>query len=38
MLLYDSRYRGITIQVVVLIAVLSGFFWLANNAVNNLAA
>ncbi|MDA8585904.1 ABC transporter permease subunit [Rhodobacteraceae bacterium] len=38
MLLYDQRYRGLTIQVVVLILVLSGFFWLANNAATNLAA
>ena len=38
MLLYDSRYRGITIQVFVLLLVLSAIFWLANNAVQNLAA
>ncbi len=38
MLLYDQRYRALTIQVVVLISVLSGFFWLANNAATNLAA
>jgi general L-amino acid transport system permease protein len=38
MLLYDSRYRGITIQVFVLVLVLSAIFWLANNAVQNLAA
>ncbi|MEP2784787.1 MAG: ABC transporter permease subunit [Pseudoruegeria sp.] len=38
MLLYDSRYRGITIQVFVLFLVLSAIFWLANNAVTNLAA
>ena len=38
MLLYDQRYRSLTIQVVVLISVLSGFFWLANNAATNLAA
>ena len=29
MLLYDQRYRSMTIQVIVLIAFLSGFFWLA---------
>ena len=38
MLLYDQRYRSLTIQVIVLIAFLSGFFWLANNAATNLAA
>lgn len=38
MLLYDSRYRGITIQTFVLFMVLAAFFWLANNAVTNLAA
>ena len=38
MLLYDSRYRGITIQVFVLFLVLSAIFWLANNAATNLAA
>lgn len=38
MLLYDSRYRGVTIQVFVLFLVLSAIFWLANNAATNLAA
>ncbi|MBE1281877.1 MAG: ABC transporter permease subunit [Rhodobacteraceae bacterium] len=38
MLIYDSRYRSTTIQIVVLILFLLGFFWLANNAVQNLAA
>lgn len=38
MLIYDSRYRGVTIQVFVLFLFLSAFFWLANNAVENLAA
>ena len=38
MLLYDQRYRSLTIQIVVLILVLLGFFWLANNARINLAA
>ena len=38
MLLYDQRYRGLTIQVVVLILFLAGFFWLLNNAATNLAA
>ncbi|MBT8426226.1 MAG: ABC transporter permease subunit, partial [Silicimonas sp.] len=35
---YDQRYRSLTIQVIVLILVLSGVFWLANNAATNLAA
>ena len=38
MLLYDARYRALTIQIFVLILFLLGFFWLANNAVQNLAA
>lgn len=38
MLIYDSRYRSITIQIIVLLLFLLGFFWLANNAVSNLAA
>jgi general L-amino acid transport system permease protein len=38
MLINDSRYRSMTIQIVVLILFLLGFFWLANNAVQNLAA
>ncbi|NNL74087.1 MAG: ABC transporter permease subunit [Silicimonas sp.] len=38
MLIYDQRYRSLTIQVIVLILVLSGVFWLANNAATNLAA
>ena len=38
MLIYDSRYRSMTIQIVVLILFLLGFFWLANNARLNLEA
>lgn len=38
MLLYDVRYRSLTIQTIVLILFLLGFFWLARNAVTNLAA
>lgn len=38
MLLYDSRYRGITIQIVVLLLVLLALGWLARNAAVNLAA
>ena len=37
MLLYDSRYRSITIQIFVLLLVLLGVGWLINNAVINLA-
>lgn len=37
MLLYDARYRSISIQIVVLILFLLSFFWLANNAITNLA-
>jgi len=37
MLLYDQRYRSMTIQIVVLILVLLGLGWLANNARINLA-
>ena len=38
MLLYDSRYRGFTIQFVVLVLVLLAIGWLARNAAVNLAA
>lgn len=38
MLINDSRYRSMTIQIVVLILFLLGFFWLLNNAIQNLAA
>ncbi|WP_185805092.1 amino acid ABC transporter permease [Pontivivens nitratireducens] len=37
-LIYDTRYRSITIQIIALICVLAGFGWLINNAVTNLAA
>ena len=37
MLLYDQRYRSMTIQIVVLVLVLLGLGWLANNARINLA-
>jgi general L-amino acid transport system permease protein len=37
MLIYDARYRAMTIQITVLILFLLGFFWLANNAAQNLA-
>jgi len=38
MLIYDSRYRSMTIQVIALFLFMLGFAWLANNAANNLAA
>ena len=37
MLLYDSRYRSITIQIVALIGFLTLFGWLINNTAQNLA-
>jgi len=38
MLVYDSRYRSITIQVIVLLVVGLFVAWLLNNVVENLAA
>ena len=38
MLIYDTRYRSITIQVIVLILFLLGRRWLINNTIQNLAA
>ncbi|MEO5615107.1 MAG: ABC transporter permease subunit [Cypionkella sp.] len=38
MLIYDTRYRSYTIQVIVLILFLMGVAWLANNTIANLAA
>ncbi|MEI4471720.1 amino acid ABC transporter permease [Frigidibacter sp. MR17.24] len=38
MLLYDTRYRSITIQVIVLMLFMAGVAWLADNAVRNLQA
>lgn len=37
-LLYDSRYRSATIQVVAFILLMAAIFWLVNNTVQNLAA
>lgn len=37
MLIYDTRYRSLTIQVIALIAVLTFFGWIVNNTVQNLA-
>lgn len=36
-LIYDTRYRSITIQVVALILLCVAFYWLINNTVQNLA-
>ena len=38
MLIYDTRFRAFTIQIIVLILVLLGVAWLVNNTVQNLAA
>ena len=38
MLIYDTRYRSYTIQVIVLILFALGVAWLANNTIENLAA
>lgn len=38
MLLYDTRYRSLTIQVFALIAFMLAAAWLVNNTVQNLAA
>ena len=38
MLLYDTRYRATTIQVIALLAFLFGVAWLINNVIENLAA
>jgi general L-amino acid transport system permease protein len=38
MLIYDSRYRSITIQIVVLFLVMAGVAWLVDNLLRNLAA
>ena len=37
-LIYDTRYRSITIQIVALVLFLLGVGWLLNNAAQNLAA
>ncbi len=38
MLVYDTRYRSWTIQIIVLILVLLGIAWLLGNVADNLAA
>lgn len=37
MLVYDTRYRALTIQVFVLVLVAAFFAWLLNNTIQNLA-
>ncbi len=37
MLLYDTRYRSLTIQVVFLALLLGFFWWLVNNTIHNLS-
>ncbi|MEM7524579.1 MAG: ABC transporter permease subunit [Pseudomonadota bacterium] len=37
-LIYDTRYRGATIQVVAMFALMLAFAWLINNTIQNLAA
>lgn len=38
MLLYDTRYRSMTIQVIVLLLFMAGAAWLVDNTVRNLQA
>ena len=38
MLIYDTRFRSMTIQVIVLILVALAFSWLINNTIENLEA
>lgn len=38
MLLYDQRYRSITIQIIFLFALMLGIAWLIDNTVSNLRA
>ncbi|MBL4918356.1 amino acid ABC transporter permease [Szabonella alba] len=38
MLLYDTRYRSMTIQIVVMFMLMAGFAWLVDNTVENLRA
>ena len=37
-LIYDTRYRSLTIQFVTLILVVAGFAWLVDNTIQNLNA
>lgn len=36
MLIYDTRYRSMTIQIAVLVMVMAGAAWLVDNTVRNL--
>ena len=36
MLIYDTRYRSMTIQVIVFILFMTGVWWLVANTINNL--
>ena len=38
MLLYDTRYRSLTIQAIALLAFMLAAAWLVNNTIQNLAA
>ncbi|MDT8854437.1 ABC transporter permease subunit [Paracoccaceae bacterium Fryx2] len=38
MLIYDTRYRSLTIQVVVFLLVMAGAAWLVDNTIRNLEA
>jgi general L-amino acid transport system permease protein len=38
MLIYDSRYRSVTIQIVFLICLMAGAAWLVDNTIQNLRA
>jgi general L-amino acid transport system permease protein len=38
MLIYDTRYRSLTIQLIVLVLFAFGVSWLINNVIDNLAA
>ena len=37
-LIYDTRYRSYTIQIIALVLIAASFFWLINNTVQNLSA
>jgi len=37
-LIYDARYRSITFQVLLLLGIVLGFWWVFDNTVTNLAA
>ena len=37
-LIYDTRYRSITIQTIAMILLLLGLYWLVNNTIQNLSA